>query len=174
MVLNRVLQFWHALFSKVGPGEISFVKTHLNPEEQSLFFSMDRPTQTHCVRVARTCLKLLPEYPQVNRRLLMKAALLHDVGKPANLIKTMDKVFIVVMTTLAPRLYDRMLRQKLFYEHFFQAAAAHANHPQAGAAIARRVNLSPDVVCLIENHHRPQQAGDPPELQILRQADALH
>ncbi|SHE41562.1 HDIG domain-containing metalloprotein [Desulforamulus putei] len=174
MVLNRIKQFWHALFSKVGPAEITFVKRYLNEQEQSLFFSMDRPTQTHCVRVARTCLKLLSKNKQVNEKVLIKSALLHDIGKPANLIKTMDRVLIVVMTTLTPRLYHRMLQDKLFSGHFYLAAAAHANHCLAGADIARRANLSPDVIYLIENHHRSEQAGEPPELKLLREADALN
>ncbi|MEW6697843.1 MAG: HD domain-containing protein [Bacillota bacterium] len=174
MLVNRILQFCHALFSCVRPRDIDFLKKHLSATELSLFFTMDLPTQTHCLRVARTCLKLLPQDPQVNKELLLKAALLHDVGKPANLIKTKDKVLIVIMTTLAPQLYDKILRQKRFGGHFLQAATAHARHPSAGAAIARRANLHPEVVYLIENHHRLAVAGEPPELKILRQADALN
>ncbi|WP_048818163.1 HDIG domain-containing metalloprotein [Desulforamulus hydrothermalis] len=176
MLLNRLKQFWHALFSQVGPEETAFIKKYLDAREQSLFWAMDRPTQTHCIRVARTCLNLLKNCQtlEVNQNILLKSALLHDLGKPARLIKTRDRVLIVILSTLAPALYQYILQGKLGQGRFYRAAAAHANHCLAGARRAEQAGLPPAVIYLIANHHRPEQAGDPPELTLLRQADALN
>ncbi|GAB6157542.1 HD domain-containing protein [Desulfotomaculum varum] len=176
MIIHRFKQFWHALFSQVGPEETAFVKKYLDAREQLLFFAMDRPTQTHCIRVARTCLKLLKSHQtlEVNEYILLKSALLHDVGKPAHLIKTRDRVLIVALSTLAPWLHQYVLHGKLGQGRFYRAAVAHANHCLAGARMAEQANLPPAVIFLIANHHRQEQAGDPPELALLRQADALN
>jgi len=174
MNINRVKQFWHALFSKMGDQEINFVLSHLNNQEQSLFFSMDRPTQTHCVRVARTCLKLLPGDRRINIELLIKSALLHDIGKPANTITTLDKVIIVLMAAITPKLLNNLLARKNSRGRFKQVLLAHFDHPLKGAQLARQAQLPPELVFLIEHHHRPQQVDEPIELTLLRQADELN
>ncbi|WP_003541329.1 HDOD domain-containing protein [Desulfotomaculum nigrificans] len=174
MILNRIRQFWHALFSRMGSSEISFVRSSLNLEEQRLFFQMDRPTQTHCVRVAKTCLKIMPPGQPVNKELLIKSALLHDIGKPANAIKTLDRVMIVLIKALAPDLFYKIIKKNKSWGRLGRSFLIHVNHPDQGAQLAKQAGMSPEVVYLLKSHHQPAKAGEPLELTILRQADDLN
>ncbi|AQS59290.1 HDIG domain-containing metalloprotein [Desulforamulus ferrireducens] len=171
--IQRVKQFWYAIMSQLGPAEIEFVQKILSPQEQTLFFAMDRPTQTHCYRVAQTCLELIANQKNINQELLIKSALLHDIGKPANCITTLDKVFIVLLNALAPWIFKKILRSSR-RGHFIQACKHHVNHAAQGAALAEKAHLPGPMVALIKNHHHPPRPEDPPELVLLRQADELN
>ncbi|MEG6511436.1 HD domain-containing protein [Desulforamulus ruminis] len=173
-MLNRIGQFAHALFSKIGPSEKKYIQTHLNDQEQRLFFSLDRPTQTHCVRVARTCQVMMAKEMSVRQHELIRAALLHDIGKPANIIRTRHRVFIVLLTLLAPGLLKRILRQPQGWGKLGQAVLAHVQHPDRGAEMAAKIKLPPDIIDLIRHHHQPYRPGEPMELTILRRADELN
>ncbi|SHK71802.1 HD domain-containing protein [Desulforamulus aeronauticus] len=171
--LQRVKQFWHAIMDTLDPKEIEFVQKSLNKQEQSLFYAMDRPTQTHCVRVAKTCLELSASQKNLNTELLVKAALLHDIGKPANCITTLDKVLIVLLTTFAPKMFQNILHSDKG-GRFIDACKNHSNHPVKGAALAERAHLPAQQVLLIRNHHNPPKPDDSPELVLLRKADELN
>ena len=173
-MLSRIRQLGHALFSKIGPSERKYIQTHLNQQEQRLFFNMDRPTQTHCIRVARTCQAMLAKETSVRHQDLIRAALLHDIGKPANIIRTRHRVFIVLLTILAPALQKRILRQPQGWGKLGQAILAHVQHPERGADMAEKIKLSPEIIDLIRHHHQPYQPGEPMELTILRRADELN
>lgn len=174
MIINRIRQFWYALFSRIGSKEISFVEQYLNKEEQFLFYNMDLPTQTHCIRVAQTCLKLLPKDKKVNLNVLIKAALLHDIGKPANFIRTIDRVLIVLLSTFLPQTYNKILNIKSSDYHIFNAFKAHAKHPTRGAAIARKQKINNEIIYLIESHHRSINHDDTWELKLLKKADEMN
>nr|WP_315988679.1 HD domain-containing protein [Desulforamulus aquiferis] len=133
---------------------------------------MDRPTQTHCVRVAQTCLKLATQH-KVNIELLVKAALLHDIGKPANVIKTFHRIIIVLTSTLVPKLSKHLINQHSDFQ-LYKAFHAHYCHPATGANIARMSKLPGEMVYLIENHHHKSRPNDSLELQLLQQADDLN
>ena len=171
--LQRFKQFWHAIMDTLGPAEIEFVQKSLNKQEQSLFFAMDRPTQTHCVRVAKTCLQLSVNQKNLNTELLVKTALLHDIGKPANCITTLDKVLIVLLTTFAPKMFQNILNSS-GCGRFINACINHINHPAKGAELAERAHLPVQQVSLIKNHHNPPKPEDSPELVLLRKADELN
>lgn len=174
-MINRVKQFWFALFSRMRPEDIKFVQEYLDEKERLLFLQMDRPTQTHCVRVAKTCLSLLKtkDYP-INQRLLVKAALLHDIGKPAHKIRTIDRIFIVLLGTLTAKRPADLLQQIGSGGRFAQALAAHVAHPHRGARLAREFKLDPAIIFLIENHHCEERLTSLPELDILMEADELN
>lgn len=173
-VLNRIKQFWNALFSKLNHDDIVLLKAYLNEQEQFLFSGMDRQTQTHCVRVARTTLKMLPKYSFLNKQTVVKAALLHDIGKPPNVIRTFDRVLIVLLNRFAPRLIKKLLESPRSYGHFQKAIISHIRHPELGAQLAESYNLSKEIVTLIKQHHYTESPNEPIELRILREADNLN
>lgn len=170
----RLKQFYHAIFSHLEQSDRNLVRIYLDEKEEALFYGMDRPTQAHCIRVARTITDLLAKRQITNKALIIKAALLHDIGKPANAIRTLDRVFIVLLQSFFPSLYQKLSMTKEFSGHFIKALHFHANHPELGAQIAKKHELPPQVVALILCHHQPERPEDSPELKILRQADNLH
>lgn len=175
MIIKRSRQLWHALNSEMTDKDITFVKDYLSTREQSLFFSMDRATQTHSVRVANTCLTLTQkDCTDININLLIRAALLHDIGKPAGIIRTLDRVFIVLVETLFPFLKKYLLNSQKCSLHLFKAYAAHCKHPAKGAELAKELGLEQEIITLIELHHSPKQREELPALTILRQADDLN
>ncbi|GAB6180745.1 HD domain-containing protein [Desulfotomaculum defluvii] len=174
-MINRVKQFWFAIFSRMSKDDIRFIQKYLDKKEQSLFWQMDRPTQTHCVRVAKTCLLLSSDnHDSINRTLLIKAALLHDIGKPAKVIRTIDRVFIVLLGALVSKTPRDLLKQINNTGRFAKALSAHLEHPQRGAKMAREHNLHPDIIYLIKHHHRETVLSIPAELSILKKADELN
>lgn len=158
----------------MGENELTFVKKNLNDQEQLLFFAMDLPTQTHCFRVAQTCLKLSINKSAVNTNLLIKAALLHDIGKPANVIRTSDRIIIVLVSTLMLRVKFYILKMKHSKLQLFRAFQAHYKHPLVGGILAQTAQLPQELIYLIENHHKEITAIDSLELQLLRKADQLN
>lgn len=174
-MIKRIKQFWFAIFSRLTSADLNFIGEYLNNNEQLLFGQMDRPTQTHCVRVAKTCLCLLKTKDvSINQRLLVKAALLHDIGKPANIIRTIDRIFIVLLGTLTSKRPADLIKQIGNKGRFAQALAAHAAHPQRGAKLAQEFNLDPAIIFLIENHHNQERIPSLPELDTLMEADELN
>lgn len=174
IAFNRIRQFGHAIFSKMGATEIKYIQSYLTKQEQFLFFAMDRPTQTHCVRVARTCQKLIQKDLMVNKNLLIRSALLHDIGKTANAITTFHRVAIVLLSLLSPKLFERIACQPRTRGRLGKALWAHINHPVKGAQLAEAANLPPELVYLIKNHHQPYTSEEPLELTLLRRADQLN
>lgn len=170
----RFKQFWNALFSKLSHEDIVLLKAYLNDQEQLLFSGMDRQTQTHCVRVARTTLKMLSKYSSSNEQVVIKAALLHDIGKPPNVIRTFDRVLIVLLNKFAPRLFEKLLECPRNYGHFHKAIISYKRHPELGAKLAETFNLSEEIVTLIKQHHHEESPNEPVELKILREADNLN
>ena len=165
-MLNRIKQVIAAITARIKPADRDFVTTNLSPAEQELFWQMNLPDQYHALNVAYTALKLAAGQAGVNDRLLMKSALLHDVGKVRGDVSTIDKIITVLAHAIAPdwaRRWGRPGRgnklnnvRHAFYSYFHHAAIS--------AAMLERLGTSPDVIALVARHHEAPADDDPPEL----------
>ncbi|MDA8213340.1 MAG: HD domain-containing protein [Clostridia bacterium] len=175
-MLRRIFQVMHALTAKMESSDHRLVTGNLDSREQSLFYAMDINSQKHSVKVALTCLQLAASYPLADRKLLVRAALLHDIGKQRGDLTTLDRIIFVITGKLFPRLSKALAkqgngfsRQKLQHAFFVLEA-----HPVLGRQKAAAVGVEPQILELIARHHTPQVPGEPLELTILRNADDLN
>lgn len=176
--LRRVAQFFRALTARVRADECDLVRERLAPAQAALFLRMPRSDQRHCLNVYHTLVRA--GYRQED---LLRAALLHDVGKAATCIgpetgggpgawrmTVFHRVAIVLLQAMAPRWLDILAADGRSWKAPF---AVHARHAQAGAKWAAGAGCSPAVVALIRGHHgdhagRAEQIED---LTALRWAD---
>lgn len=175
-MLIRVKQFVAALTAKVTAADRNFIRKNLRAEEQSLFYGMNVPDQRHALSVAQTALQLAVDREDINRELLVKCALLHDIGKLRGDVSTWDKIVSVIAHNLAPRRakswgkYGRGGKLANLRHAFY----TYYHHPERGAQLLATIGEDCSVVDIIRRHHEAPGSGEPAELDILRQADNLH
>ncbi len=135
----------------------------LGPAEYALFQEMAPYDRAHSLRVLRR----LREW-HVQDPLLLRAALLHDVGKSAGGERIpLPWRGLIVLVRGRPRLWRWLSRERPrgdprrpFY--------LYAEHARRSAELARRAGCSEEVVALISRHH--DRDGGGPAL-LLQEAD---
>ncbi|MBQ7453611.1 MAG: HD domain-containing protein [Selenomonadaceae bacterium] len=161
----RILQFVRALTARVSVDDGKYISAHLNAEEQKVFFAMSVPDQVHSLRTAYTIERLVIEDKRgVDREFLIRCALLHDVGRKAGDLTTMGKVFVVLVTSLAPKFAERL---ELNGNH---ALYVYHHHAELGGQKLQKIGLFKEAK-IIAKHHAPPKPDDPIELRLLRLAD---
>ena len=161
----RTKQFFWALFAKKSLMEderyvvsLRDVDNRLTPAERRLFATMDSADQRHCLDVF--C--LLREWGHDDEDLL-RAALLHDVGKGLARVRLWHRVAIVLANAVHRRIVDRLQSDRpASWRYPF---CVHRQHAELGARLAEGAGCRPRVVDLIRRHDT--SSGD--EL-----AEALH
>lgn len=162
---KRIKQFIRAVTARVTVEDSKYISAHLNAEEQKLFFAMSVVDQAHSLRTAYTIERLVIEDKRgVDKEFLIRCALLHDVGRKAGDLTIKGKIFVVLITSLAPKFADRMEingnRALYVYHH----------HAELGAQKIQRIGLFKEAK-IIAKHHAPPKPDDPLELKLLRLAD---
>lgn len=152
------------------------MRQQLSPAEQQLFLRMDQADQRHGVCVQRA-LRAEGE-ADVD---LIKAALLHDVGKSRCHISVFHRTLAVLVVAVMGRLppFTVSPSPASWWLPFYVIA----NHARIGAAMLARSGCSERVWRLAELHHlEPHQVGRLPAdnewiqwaLLALRRADNQH
>ena len=184
-VFGRLKQFLSAVCADLTAEDCSFVENFL-PDKgaRKLFFSMSVIDMNHAVKTARTA-KLLAEGVDVNKKLLIRAALLHDIGRVKGDMGLCGKIFAV-------------LAEKFFLKYSLRAAKRYASdlqksrcprdngffayrrwlyiyfyHAKIGAAKLNEAGLCAEAAVVAAHHDLPK-ANDAPELLLLRRADELN
>jgi len=93
----RFWQFWQSLKGSLGENEWQKVERILSPEELSLFKQLPIPDQNHSLRVLKTL-----EANDEGDLDLLKAALLHDLGKIKFPLRRWERVFAVLVMGIFP------------------------------------------------------------------------
>lgn len=178
MKMQRVRQFFQAIFTRFDEADRRYVAWWLPEAElQQLFYGMALPDQVHALRTAYTAEKLLEEVTVeekkcVARRLLLRCALLHDVGRARGTLGTLGKTVAVLLHHFFPRWAKTRgevprggTLSAMLYVYF--------HHPQIGAAWLQQFGYEAEAA-IVARHHEPPAPGDSAELDLLRQADALN
>jgi putative nucleotidyltransferase with HDIG domain len=175
-MLRRLFQVIHALTAKMESADHQLVAAFLNSQEQALYYAMDTNSQKHGVKVAQTCLKLAHSPTSIDSILLVKAALLHDIGKEQGDLTTFYRIAFVITDKLFPSLGQAIVNhsQLLFLRKIQHAFFVLYAHPELGSQKAEHAGLEQGLIKLIANHHTSYVSGEPIELTILRQADNLN
>ena len=166
---SRIRQFVRAVTARVSDEERAYVASVLPEKAVPLFYAMHRADQRHALNVARTAMTLADERERdgvcVNRKLLERCALLHDVGRRRGDLDIFGKVACVLLVHYFP------MRSKQWADDGTSAMLRVSyHHPQIGAELLRGIGLFLEA-SIIERHHAPAQATDPIELTLLRAAD---
>lgn len=179
-MMKRSRQFFRALFCKFDSKDRAFIDQYLDLAEKSLFNNMDVPVQKHCVNVARTVQDICSGQ-DVNTGRIIKAALIHDIGKTRGSFKLTHRVLYVICCRLSPGLAKNIGRLKNgqqlksgWFNRMQYAFYVHLNHERLGAELARKANLSQDIIFFIQNHHNLSMAAQSKELAVLYKADEMN
>lgn len=164
-VRYRMAQFASYLLPAPVAGVDAELRAYLTPAEWRLVARLAPGDRRHLLAVyhrlrARGCAD--PD--------LLKAALLHDVGKADGIarVRLPDRVVVVLLRRFAPDLLHRLAQPgRARWRHRLYLAL---EHPRLGAALARMAGCSPRVCWLIAHHHDAALARDQ-ALAILRVVD---
>jgi hypothetical protein len=174
----RAGQFFRALAARPNAGDEALAQQMLTGPERALFQSMAPAYKRHALAVWRALL----EAGHADRELL-KAALLHDVGKNLRADGTRQvwgvplpyRVLIVLLEAWRPGLFARLADPNpRSLGHPFHVYLEHSQH---SAALAQAAGCSPLTVSLIRRHHEPPGTVTPHSredklLALLQQADS--
>jgi len=137
----------------------AFAERWLPSAERALYRRMDRRDRDHACRVARG---LLAAAPQASP-LLVRAALLHDVGKADRPYRAWERIAVHVYRPRRGAVpADGAAGLAALWRH-------HHEHPARGAAMILAAGGDPEVAALVRAHH---DSDGPSELELLRRVDA--
>ena len=165
----RFWQFWQSLKGTPGENDWQRVKEILSPEELSLFKQLPKPDQNHSLRVLKTL-----EADGEGDPDLLKAALLHDLGKMKHPLRRWERVFAVLVMAVFP---ERYLKWGMGDPSGIKRAlVVIKQHPDWGADFAEEAGSDPMTVWLIRYHETRLPAGSHSKddllfLNILKEAD---
>ena len=168
-LVYRVWQFWQSLKKPPGMEEWQKVETILTQPELTLFESLPVQDQNHSLRV----LANLEANGETDADLL-KAALLHDIGKTCCPLARWERVFAVMMEGLFPRAALEWGRKEP--QGIWRSLVTIQQHPAWGADMAQKAGSSQKVIWLIRHHEAEELSevfpqGDRELLQKLQNAD---
>ena len=174
-MFNRINQFFSALNPKITFAQTIYVQEVLDAEQARLFFNMSLADQSHCLKVAKTVEMLAAKYKQnIDKQLLIKAALLHDIGKNKKYSDVWYKTACVLMETLFPDYAAKIAAENTDKIFLSKALYYYYNHPQIGADKLRDLSNEEKLALLVAWHHDKSKQNILPELKLLQQADNLN
>jgi putative nucleotidyltransferase with HDIG domain len=165
MIFYRIKQFYTYINAKITEEDKKYLNKNLNSVELELFKKLSKNEQKHCINVAYCIEKACREYDNhINLQRLIKAALLHDIGKSCKRLNVFEKSIIVVLDNFTKGAIKR-------YENF-PKIGVYYNHGEMGYEILKKYNCYEDkLLYLIRNHHN-DSIKDDIELNILKKCDS--
>ena len=169
---RRIHQFYTAVRATVRPEDQKFLKKYLSEEEQLLFAEMGLPEQRHCLDVAYTAIELAAGEAEIDKGLLLRCALLHDIGKKKGDVPLCYKVLTVLADQFFSEKSRRLARQSVAGDphDFRHALYIYYCHGELGREKLLTMHL-PELAEIVGKHHKAPTEKDPLELLLLRQAD---
>jgi hypothetical protein len=159
---HRARQFLGSLNPRVTQGDRELVRRYLPPELANLFWRMSPRDQAHSLALARAVIQR-----HGDDRLLVQAALLHDVGKaagprPPRLWERVVYVLLSVLPGLRWWLAGSEGRPRLLGLYLL------AHHARLGAEMVEAAGGEPYLAMLVRYH---QHGTGDPRLEVLRELD---
>lgn len=149
--MYRIRQFWQSIISKPGDQDLKLIGEYLSNTQFELFRKLSLGEQAHSIRV----FKYIIQQNETDRDLLI-AALLHDIGKTIYTLNIWERVFIVITNILFPKRIngwgDGGNLDGSWTVNWHRPLIIAKYHPDWGAELAEKVNVSQTVINLIRNH----------------------
>lgn len=159
-MLYRVKQFLKGLRPSISQEEVQFIESYLSAGERDLFDKLPYHEKRHAVSTART---IDMQGLCSDRDILIKAALLHDIGKIQSRAGIIKKSILVLTDKFFPTVSCNLSNKlNMFYVYY--------NHPELGARLLEEINTNSQVVLLVRFHHS-RGYNEIPGLEMLKKAD---
>jgi hypothetical protein len=141
-------RFFEVLSARVQPESLDVLNDYLSLSEKALFLTMSIPDQRHSLDLFSRI--HAAGHAEAD---LLRAALLHDVGKGAGSLPLPCRVVYALAVMALPALAGWLSRSahSIWRRPFYLAA----NHPRLGAEAAGRAGSNATVVRLIAEHGAP-------------------
>lgn len=137
--------------------EDAWAERWLSGGERDLYLAMDPRDRHHAVEIARAVLRRRPDAPPR----LVRAALLHDVGKARRPYGLAERIAVHLWPAPAPPRAPLRAGMRGAWQ-------VRAHHPHYGAEMIRRAGGDARVAELVERHHAP---GGDEEAALLHALD---
>lgn len=162
-MIYRVKQFLKGIRPHIPVEKEQFLKKYLTPEENSLFYKLPRHERSHAVNTAWTINSI---QDGIDKETLIKAGLLHDIGKIEGKSGIIRKSILVLMDRFLPVLsYNLSRKLNMFYVYY--------NHPAIGAKLLEGINTDGHIVQLVRYHHS-ENNNQIEGIEILKKADSMN
>ena len=174
-MVKRFKQFYNALTAKFNFADVLYVRARLNDSEAQLFFQMGIAEQVHAVNTAKAVEKLLEKaVKSVDRKILLKAALLHDVGKIKGSMKLWHKSACVLFDEFCPCKAQRLASFEQPKGSLAYALYVYYHHPRIGARKLEKISGGYRLCALVRFHHEKKSPEEiATELYYLKTADGM-
>lgn len=161
MFLYRIKQFYWAVTSKINSEDITFINSYLDKNEKNIFNKLSSYEQKHSINVAKDVMQI-----SKGNENLIKAALLHDIGKIYKRLNPIEKSLIVIL--------NKISKGKLKKFSNFKKIDIYYNHAEKGYNLLKSYKKYDEkFLYLIKNHHNDKITGNK-ELDILKKCDSMN
>lgn len=160
-MLYRVKQFYWGITPNISKEDEEFLREYLNKTEIRLFFALNKNEQAHSLRTAKDVMDLVKDKESHDK--LIRAALLHDIGKIEQKLNVFDKSIMVILHKITGgrlRKFTEIKKIDVYY-----------NHAEKGYNILKQHLEDERVLYLVRNHHK-EEIVDDEELDILKKCDS--
>lgn len=157
MIQKRVRQFYINATDKMSKNDYEYVNEILNDKELRLFTKLLNSEQKHCVRIAKEVEYMIynnlidDDYIIKNKDILIKAALLHDIGKIKNKVNIIEKSIIVILNKLTKGNLKKIEKSKkiqCYYNH-----SKYSYEILAEILDKENTNNYDTLMNIVKNHH---------------------
>ena len=151
MIPKRVKQFYVNVTDKMTEKDYDYANEILNKKELELFMKLSKSEQKHSIRIAKDIEFIIDnnetddEEILKNRNLLMKSALLHDIGKITKRLNVIDKSIIVILNKLTKGKLKSIKKSKKIQCYY--------NHISYGYEILKDIIDDTVILDIVKNHH---------------------
>ena len=151
MTLKRIKQFYINATDLMKNEDYDYVKRKLNNEEYKLFNKILKSEQKHSVRIAKEIEfiidnNLIDDIDIIeNKNLLIKAALLHDIGKSKQKVNIIEKSIIVILNKLTKGRLKKIQKSKKIQCYY--------NHSEYSYNLLKDIIEDDLILNIIKNHH---------------------
>ena len=151
MIPKRVKQFYINVTDLMKDEDYDYVKRKLNDEEYKLFNKILKSEQKHSVRIARQIEfiidnNLIDDIDIIeNKNLLIKAALLHDIGKSEQKVNIIEKSIIVILNKLTKGRLKKIQKSKKIQCYY--------NHSEYSYNLLKDIIEDDLILNIVKNHH---------------------
>jgi len=170
-LLKSVRQFFQSILLHINDNDLKFCEQYLTINEYALFLKFSGFEKVHAVRTARKMQKIIHRDSGVDERMMVRAALLHDIGRISGNISLFDKVWLKLVKYLMRPVYNRLAEKGRHPESGHRKFYIHKYHGEAAGDFLKRAGTDAAIIDVIARHAQKPKNTDSKELKLLRVAD---